>query len=168
MSIEDPQGVVRRAVYLSAVDSADQTFDDPDTSQVIDFDTLLESQNITNLGSGEFEIKDTGAYLIGCSVQVTKTLNGNMNYTIWLQRDIGAGFVSVPFSSTENELTGVGLIAGQSKNVVYVFELELEHGDKIRLQNAVSDTDVSLMAFSPTIGPFVPSARIRITKTGRL
>lgn len=168
MSSEEPQGVVTRAIYLSAVDSGNQTFALADTAQVVDFDTLQESQNITNLGSGEFEIKDTGAYLITCSVQVTKTLNGNMNYIIWLQRDTGSGFTSVNFSSTENELTGVGLIAGQSKNVVYIFELELEFGDKIRLQNSVDNTDVSLMAFSPVVGPVVPSARIEITKTGRL
>ena len=163
-----PQGEVSRAVYLSAIDSGDQTFALIDTAQVIDFDTLVESENITNLGSGEFEIKDTGAYLITCSVQVTKTLNGNMNYILWLQRDVGSGFVDVNFSSTENELTGVGLVAGQSKSVNYIFELELEFDDKIRLQNAADNTDVSLMAFTPTVGPVVPSARIEITKTGRL
>ena len=163
-----PQGEVSRAVYLTAVHSVDQTFAFVDTAQVIDFDTPQESQNIINLGGGEFEIKDTGAYLITSSVQVSKTLNGNMNYILWIQKDTGSGFVDVNFSSTENELTGVGLIAGQSKNVAYIFELELEVGDKIRLQNAVDNIDVSLMAFSPTVGPFVPSARIDITKTGRL
>lgn len=168
MSESPPQGVVLRAVYLSAIDSGNQTFGLVDTAQVIDFDTLQEFQNIINLGSGEFQVKDTGAYLITCSVQVTKTLNGSMNYTMWLQRDQGSGFVDVNFSSTENELTGVGLLAGQAKNVVYIFELKLNFGDKIRLQNSVSDIDLSLMAFSPTVGPVVPSAKIQIIKTGRL
>ncbi len=168
MSEQSPQGVVSRAVYLSDVDSENQTFALADTAQVIDFDTLLENLNVTDLGSGEFEIVDTGAYLIICSVQATKTIAAKIMYCLWLQRDVGSGFVSVPFSTTQNELTGIGLAATESKSVVYAFEMELEHGDKIRLQNSTDNTDLSLMASSPAVGPFIPSAKIQITKTGRL
>ncbi len=163
-----PQGEISRAVYLSAIDSANQTFAMADTAQVIDFDTLLENQNIDDLGSGEFEIKDTGGYLITCSVQPTKTIAAKIMYCMWLQRDVGLGFVSEPFSTTQYELTGIGLASDESKSVVYVFELELEAGDKIRLQNSTDNTNLQLMASSPTVGPDIPSSKIQITKTGRL
>lgn len=163
-----PQGVVTRAVYLTAIDSADQTFSLVDTAQVLDFDTLLENENIVKLSNGEFEIKDTGAYLIICSVQATKTTAAKIMYCLWLQKDSGSGFVSVPFSTTQNELTGIGLASNESKSVVHVFELKLEAGDKIRMQNSTDNTDLSLMASSPVVGPFIPSAKIQITKTGRL
>ena len=163
-----PEGIVTRAVYLTAIHSVDQTFSLIDTAQVIDFDTLVENQNIVDLGSGEFQIKDEGAYLIVATVQVTKTLNPNMNYEMWLQKDIGSGFVDVDNSTTENEITGTGLGALQSKSVTYVWELQLAHNDKIRLQNSVDNIDLSLMAFTPNVGPDVPSSKITITKTGRL
>lgn len=166
--MSSPQGEVSRAVYLSAIDSTNQTFGLANTAQVIDFDTLLENQNITNLGSGEFEIKDTGSYLISCTSQVTKTQAAKMMYCIWLQRDVGSGFVDVPFSTTQDELTGIGLAAGESKAEVYVFELELNHGDKIRLQHSTDNTDLHLMAALSGVGPFIPSAKIQITKEGRL
>jgi len=167
--MSSPQGEVSRAVYLSAVDSANQTFSLADTAQVIDFDTLLENLNITNLGSGEFQIKDTGAYLIVASIQITKTINGNIIYCIWVQIDTGTGFNDIPFSTTQNLLTGTGLAAGSSKSVISTWELKLNTGDKIRLQNSTDDIDLKLMADnSPPVGPNVPSAKITITKTGRL
>ena len=163
-----PQGEVSRAVYLSAIDSANQTFALINTAQVVDFNTLLENQNIVDLGNGEFEIFDTGAYLITCSVQPTKTIAAKIMYCIWLQKDTGAGFVSVPFSTTQYELTGIGLASIESKSVVYTFELELEHGDKIRMLNSTDNTDLQLMGTVPAVGPDIPSSKIQITKTGRL
>ena len=163
-----PQGEVSRGVYLSAIDSANQTFALIDTGQVVDFDTLLENQNIIDLGSGEFEIKDTGAYLITCSVQPTKTVAAKIMYCIWLQKDIGAGFVDVNFSTTQYMLTGIGLASSESKTVMYAFELKLETGDKIRMQNSTDNTDLQLMGTMPVVGPAIPSSKIQITKTGRL
>lgn len=164
-----PQGIVTRAVYLTAIDSVNQTFALADTAQVIDFDTLIENQNITNLGNGEFEIKDAGGYLIVASIQITKTINGNIVYCAWLQKDTGSGFVNVDFSIVQNLLTGTGLGSTSSKSVVVIWELELNADDKIRLMNSTDDTDLELMAdASPAVGPDIPSAKITITKTGRL
>ena len=165
---DGPQGLVTRAVYLTAVDSENQTFANADTAQVIDFDTLLENENITDLTGGEFEIKDTGAYLITCSTQPTKSISSKIMYCLWLQRDTGSGFVDVLFSNTQNELTGIGLAANESKSVVYVFEMKLNTGDKIRMQNSTDNIDLELMGSSPAVGPSIPSAKIQITKTGRL
>jgi len=163
---ESPQGTGVQAVYLSAIDSENQTFADADTAQVVDFDTLLESKRITDLGSGEFEIKSGGVYLITCSTQPTKTVASKIMYCIWLQRDIGAGFVDVAFSTTQNELTGIGMASNESKSVVYIFELKLNRGDKIRMQNSTSNTNLELMASVAAVGPVIPSAKIQITKTG--
>lgn len=169
MSSESPpQGVVSRAVYLSAIDSENQTFAMADTAQVVDFDTLLENQNIIDLTGGEFEVKDTGAYLITCSTQPTKTIASKIMYCLWLQRDVGSGFVDVLFSTTQNELTGIGLASTESKSVVYVFEMKLNAGDKIRMQNSTDNTNLQLMGSSPTVGPSIPSSKIQITKMGRL
>lgn len=163
-----PQGVVTRAVYLSAIDSGDQTFAMADTPQTVDFDTLQENQMIDDLGNGEFQVKNTGAYLITCTSQVTKTIAAKIMYCIWLQRDTGSGFVDVTFSTTQDELTGIGLSSAESKAEVYVFELKLNSGDKIRLVNSTDNTDLQLSSILPTNGPVIPSSKIQITKMGRL
>jgi len=166
--MSSPQGEISRAVYLSAIDSENQTFANADTAQVIDFDTLLENENITDLTGGEFEVQDTGAYLITCSTQPTKSIAAKIMYCLWLQRDTGSGFVDVLFSTTQNELTGIGLAANESKSVVYMFKMKLNAGDKIRMQNSTDNTNLQLMGSSPSVGPSIPSSKIQITKTGRL
>jgi len=162
------QGFVVRSVYLSAIDSENQSFALADTAQIIDFDTLLENEKINSLGNGEFQVIDTGSYLILCTVQIVKTANGEMTYCLWLQKDIGSGFVDIPNSSTQSVATGVGTSANVSRTVTFQMEVKLDRNNKIRFQNIVDNTNLELMAFSPLVGTDIPSAKISITKTGSL
>ena len=144
------------SIYISAMDSTTQTFVAINTPQPITVNTVLENNEIISLGNGEFEFITDGIYKLIMFPILEKTINQDISHFIWLQKDIGAGFVDVPDTNSQTDLTGA---SGDVRTLTFVGIFSFNAGDKIRFMNSTTNTNLTLVTKTPAAGqgPRIPS-----------
>jgi len=154
---------VKTPIYLSAVDTTTQTFSTINTPQPITVNTVRENNKIISLGNGEFEFQEDGVYKLIMFPILEKTINQDITHFMWLQQDIGAGFVDVVDSNSQSDLTGA---AGDVRTITFAGVLSFKKGVKIRFMNSVTNTDLTLVTKTPAAGqgPRIPSTIMSIDK----
>ena len=152
------------ATFISALDTTTQTFSSIDTPQPITVDTVIASNKITSLGSGQFQFEEDGIYKLVMFPILSKSSSGVMSHFLWIQQDVGAGFVDIADSNSETTLSSGD--TGESKTITFVALLEFKKGDKIRFMNSVTDTNLDVETKTPSAGqgPRIPSIIMSINK----
>jgi len=152
------------AIFISGLDTTTQTFSSIDTPQPITVDTILGSNKINLIGNSEFEFTEDGEYNLVMFPILSKSSSGVMSHFLWIQQDIGAGFVDIVDSNSETTLSSGD--TGESKTITFVALLEFKKGNKIRFMNSVTDTNLDIETKTPSAGqgPRIPSIIMSINK----
>jgi len=161
-----PQGFGAKVItptFLTAIDTTTQTFAAIDTPQVMTLNTIQESNKITSLGNGEFEFTEDGVYKLVIFPIITKTTGTVISHFLWLQQDVGSGFVDLADSNSETALVGSG---SDTRTLTFVAIIRCNKGDKIRFMNSVTSTNITLVTKNPPAGngPRIPSIIMSIDK----
>lgn len=152
------------AIYAGLSDSTDQAFASAGTAYSITFDTNDEIAGITHSTSVNPEnitIVTTGVYTIFAQPQVTAGAGGAGMFHMWLQKDIGAGFVDVANTNVELSLSSL------DQDVIPLsITSSFTAGDIVRLRASVSDNKIKLDAQTPANEPAIPSVIFTIFMIG--
>lgn len=135
--------IIDTSIFAQLSSSVDQ--DPADTNPIVitynTQDAISGLTHSTSVNPGEITIDTAGIYLVSPQPQVSKT-SGSIatDFDMYLQVDRGSGFVDEPNSNIklaiqDSDLTDV---------IVSAFTIQLNAGDKIRMMQRVSASNVGL------------------------
>lgn len=155
---------LRGPIFVTCIDVTTQTFAATDTPQPVLIDTQVDSNGITILPNGEFQFQQAGVYKLILFPILTKTINQTISHFLWLQEDIGAGFVDVADSNSETVLYQQE--TNDIKTLTFAATVRFKAGTKIRFMNSVSNTNLTLVTKNPPAGngPRIPSVIMSIDR----
>lgn len=143
----------------------------PNTPTPIPFDTNNELSNIihnTTTNNSEFTIEYAGVYQLTIEPQLERLTGaggGEKILNVWIQKDVGAGFVNLPDSNIKRTAGDVGS-TGISPLTT---SISLNVSDKIRFMAAVTDVNLRLQytAEDLVVGiPATPAVILNIVRIG--
>lgn len=151
-------------IFLTCLDTTTQTFALIDTPQPITLNTPVDGNGILSLGNGEFQFQQPGIYTLIMFPILTKSIGTTISHFLWLQQDIGSGFVDLVDSNSETVLLATE--TNDIKTITFAATLRFQKDDKIRFMNSVSNTNLTLVTKTPSAGngPRIPSVIMSITK----
>lgn len=155
---------LRGPIFITCIDITTQTFALANTEQPITVDTQLDGVGITPLPNGEFEFTQDGVYKLIMFPILTKSTGVTISHFLWLQEDLGAGFVDVADSNSETVLLGAEI--NDIQTITFAATLRFKRGNKIRFMNSVTNTNLTLVTKTPPAGngPRIPSVIMSINK----
>lgn len=151
-------------IFATCLDTTTQTFAMADTPQVITADTEIESNGIDVLPDGVFQFTKSGVYKLIIFPILTKSIGTTISHFLWLQQDLGAGFVDVLDSNSETVLLATE--TNDIKTITFAATLRFNKDVKVRFMNSVSNTNLTLVTKTPGAGngPRIPSVIMSIDK----
>ena len=155
---------LRGPIFVTCIDTTTQTFSAANTEQPITLNTEIDGNGIIVLPNGEFQFTQDGVYKLIMFPILTKTTGVTISHFLWLQQDIGAGFVDVADSNSETVLLSAEI--NDITTITFAALLKFKNGNKIRFMNSVSNTNLTLVTKTPSAGngPRIPSVIMSINQ----
>ena len=158
---------LEKSIFGAFSDSTTQTFT-ADTATPIKFNTheavsgIAHSETVDN---SEFTFVSGGVFQVTIEPQVLRNVGGSGTdqLDVWLQEDVGAGFVNIPRSNIKRIISG-----SQATGISpLTFTARFNSGDQIRFMANVDDASIELRATAVEGSiPETPSVIMNIIRIG--